>query len=153
MMGMSTFLNIEVLFTSSKSLKPSISQVNFGKYEITTIPTIRESISDTKESCLLKFKDVWSENQQYSYPQKEADYVLSFVSLLLESKIEYVASKSNNVQGEIKQNRSAYLRGIIEASPNIDEMLKKLNSLETDTLRQFLRSCNAYRTSLYLIED
>jgi hypothetical protein len=35
----------------------------------------------------------------------------------------------------------------------MEEMMQKLNSLDTDLLRQFLRSCNAYRASMSLIED
>ena len=81
-------LNIEVLFNSSKSLKPSISKIRFSKYEITTVPTIKESFADTKESWLLKFQDVWKENQSNSNPEKEADYILSLISLIFESKIE-----------------------------------------------------------------
>jgi hypothetical protein len=70
------------MFNSSKSLKPEISRIKFDKYEITTLPILRESFADTKESYLLKFQDVWQENQSHSNPEKEADYILSLLSVL-----------------------------------------------------------------------
>ena len=150
---MTTSLNIEVLFSSSKSLNPDFSKIRFGKYEITTLPTIKESLADTKENCLLNFQDVWKEDQMHSNPEKEADYILSLLSVLFESRIEYGATKLGNVQVSIRQKRSPYLEGRIENLPNIEEIMRKLNSLDKDLLRQFLRSCNVYRASMSLIRD
>jgi hypothetical protein len=150
---LATSLDIEVIFNSSKSISPTISAVKMGKYEITTIPTVRESLTDTKETWMLKFKDVWTDNQMHSNPYKEAEYVLSFLSLLCESKMQYLASKSNSVQSEIRQKHSSYLEGKIEGFPKIEEAIQKMNSLDVDMLRQFLRSCSSYRTSLSLIDD
>ena len=150
---LTTSLDIEVLFSSSKSLKPNISKMKFGKYEITTVPTIKESFADTKESWLLRFQDVWKENQSYSNPEKEADYILSFISVLFGSNIEYVAAKSNNVQVSMNQKRPSNLEGTIESLPNMEELMKKLDSLDSDMLRQFLRSCNAYRAAMSLVRD
>ncbi len=146
-------LDIEVLVTSSKSFNPNISKIKFDKYEITTLPTIKESLTDTKENWLLRFEDAWKEKQTHSNPEKEADYILSVLSVLLESKIEHVATKSNNVQVSIRQRKAPYLEGSINSLPNIEEIIYKLNSLNHDLLRQFLRSCNAYRASISLIEN
>ncbi len=145
---------MEVSFSSSKSLNPSILPIRFGKYELTTLPTVKNSLGDTREIWSLKFDDVWLDNQMHSFPQKESEYILSFLSLLCESKIQYIACKSDNVQSEIRQNNSSsYLDGKIEAMPGIEEALQKMCSMDSELLRQFLRSCNAYQTSLTLIED
>jgi hypothetical protein len=148
-----TSIDIEVLFSASKTINPSVGVVKMGKYVITTIPTIKESIADTKETWMLKFKDVWKDEQMHSNPVREAEYILSFLSVLCESKMEYLAIKSNGVQSEIRQQYSTYLAGKIEAFPLIEEALQKMNSMDTDILRQFLRSCSSYRTALTLIDD
>ena len=146
-------INIEILFNSSKSLEPKHQEIKFGKYKIRTIPTLKESLTDTNENLILEFQDVWKKSQLYSYPEKEGDYILSLLSLLFEAKIDFVASKSNNVQGTIKQRSSFYSRGTLETSFDIEDMLSKLNSMDIDLLRQFLRSCNVYRTALSLIDN
>ena len=78
--------NIEVLFTSSKSLNPSISKIELGKYGVTTLPTMKESLTDTKENCLLRFEDVWTENQTYSrarYCRGGADRVVREIAWVI----------------------------------------------------------------------
>ena len=53
----------------------------------------------------------------------------------------------------MKKKRSSFLRGTIEFPSDFEDLFKKLYSLDLDVLRQYLRSCNAYRTALSLIDD
>jgi hypothetical protein len=146
-------LNVEILFTSSKTLEPRYKEITFDKYKIRTIPTIRSSLNDTAENFLLEFHDIWEENQRHSLPDKEGAYILSLLSVILESKIEFNSLKINNIQGTLRENPASFLTGKLEIPPNLDELFKKLQSMDMDLLRQYLRSCNAYRTALTLLDD
>lgn len=145
--------SIEILFNSSKSLDPKYSEMKFDKYNIRTIPTMKESLFDSHESFILEFNDVWKENQTYSNPVEEGNFVLSLLSVLFEAKIELVANKLNNVQGSIKKRSSYNLEGKFEIKLNIEDIFKKINSMDIDLLRQYIRSCGVYRTALSLIDN
>jgi len=145
-------LQVEILFTASKTLDPSIQKVTFDKYMINSIPTFRESLHDTQERLLLGFKDTWTGRQTHSDPEKEGDYILSLLSLILETKIDLDSTKVNNVQTTIRKKRSPFLKGKIELPSDLAELFQKLRSLDLDTLRQYIRSCDAYRTALSLID-
>jgi hypothetical protein len=146
-------LDVEISFTSSKTLEPRLKGTAFSIYRICSIPTAKESILDTYENLLLKFQDKWREGQINSNPEKEGDYVLSLLSLIMAMKVEFNAIKINNVQGTLRKKRSSFLMGKMELPDDLEELVKKLQGLNTDLLRQYLRSCDAYRTALHLIDD
>jgi len=146
-------LHIEILFTSSKALEPRLKEVTFGKYRIGSIPTAKESLDDTHERFILEFYDLWKEGQTSSNPEKEGDYVLSLLSLVNRMKVKFDSIKINNVQGTLRRKRSSFLMGKIELPTDFEELLKKLQSLDSDLLRQYLRSCSVYRAALSLIDD
>jgi len=145
-------LQIEILFTSSKAFVPVLEEVTFGKYKLRSIPTARESIDDTHESLILEFQDVWKKGQSHSNPEKEGDYALSLLSLVNGMKAEYNSTKVNNVQVTIGRKRSSFLMGKIELPTDVEDLLKRLQSMDPDLLRQYMRSCSAYRTALSLID-
>jgi hypothetical protein len=145
-------LDIEALFTSSKTLEPRLKEVTFGKYKIRTIPTAKESLNDTSESFLLKFQDVWKEEQIASNPETECNYVLAVLSLMLEMSVEFGSIKIDNIQGTLRKKRSSFLMGNIELPSDLEDLFKKLQSMDMNLLRQYLRSCNAYKTALSLID-
>lgn len=144
---------VEILFTSSKALDPRSKEVTFGKYRLRSVPTAKESLDDTHQSCILEFQDSWKEGQVSSNPVKEGDYILAFLSLVNGMKVEFNSSKLNNVQVTLRSRRPSFLSGTIDSSVDVGELCKKLESLDRDLLRQYLRSCSAYRTALSLIED
>jgi hypothetical protein len=142
-----------MLFTSSKALEPRLKEVRFGKYRLSSIPTARESSNDSHEGHILDFQDLWKEGQTSSNPEKEGDYVLSLLPLVNGMKVEFDSVKINNVQGTLRRKRSSFLMGKIELPTDFEELLKKLQSLDSDLLRQYLRSCSVYRAALSLIDD
>jgi len=146
-------IDVRILFATSKALDPKSREVTFDKYKISSIPTARESLTDTSERVLLEFYDLWKNNQMSSNPEKEADYILSLLSLMLQMKVEFDSIMVNNVQATLKKKRSSFLRGKIEFPSDFQDLYKKLHSLDLDVLRQFLRSCSTYRTALSLIDD
>jgi len=146
-------IDVKILLASSKTLEPRLREVTFDRYKISSIPTARESLTDTYESLLLEFYDFWKGGQTSSNPEKEGDYVLSLLSLILQTKIKFDSVKLNNVQVTVKKKRSSFLKGKIEFPSDFEDLFKKLHSLDLDVLRQFLRSCSIYRTALSLIDD
>lgn len=149
----SNALRVEILFTSSKILEPQQKEITLGKYKIRSIPTARESVTDTHERFLLEFYDFWKNGQRSSNPQSEGDYVLSLISLMSSAKIEFDSMKVDDIQGTVKVRRSSFLRGKMEESSESEDLFKKLHSLDENILRQFLRSCSVYRTALSLVDD
>lgn len=145
--------DIKILFTSSKSLKPPSREVPLDKYKISSIPTARESLSDTHENLLLEFYDLWKDDQRTSNPTKEGDYILSLLSLILQMKVEFDSLKVNNAQVTLRRRRSTFLMGKMEFPSDLEDLFKKLHSLDLDVLRQYLRSCSAYRIALSLIDN
>jgi hypothetical protein len=146
-------LHVEVLFTSSKTLEPRLKEITFGKYRISPIPTAKESLDDTHESFILEFQDLWKEGQMSSNPEKEGDFVLSLLSLISGTKVEFDSIRVNNVQGTLRRRRSSFLWGKMDLPTDLEELFKKLQSLNADLLRQYFRSCSAYRAALSLIDD
>jgi len=143
----------EILFTSSKDWDPRLKEVTFGKYKLSSVPRVRESVEDTHESLILEFEDSWAEGQVSSNPEREGDYLLSFLSLINAMKVEFNSLKLNNVQATLRTRRSSFLMGRIDSSVNLGELCSKLESLDQDLLRQYLRGCGAYRTALSLTQD
>jgi len=146
-------IDVKILFSSSKTLEPRLREVTFDKYKISSIPTARESLTDTRENILLEFYDLWKAGQTSSNPEKEGDYILSLLSLILQMKVKFDSTKVNNVQVTLKKKRSSFLKGKIEVPSDFEDLSKRLHSLNLDVLRQFLRSCSIYRTALSLIDD
>jgi len=146
-------LDVEILFISSKTSEPKLKEIKFDKYKIHSVPTARESINDSRESFLLEFCDSWKSGQMSSNPEKEGDYILSLLSLMLQTKINFDSMRINNVQATIKRRRSSFLNGRMDFPPDFEDLFRKLNVMDKDVLRQYLRSCEAYKASLSLIDD
>jgi hypothetical protein len=144
---------VEILFTSSKALEPGLKEVRFNKYRISSIPTAKESLDDSHENLVLDFQDLWKEGQTSSNPEKEGDYVLSLLSLVSKMKVEFDSIKVNNVQVTLRRRRSSSLMGKIKLPTDLEDLLRRLQSMDPDLLRQYLRSCSAYRAALSLIDD
>ena len=146
-------LQIEILFTSSKAFDPSLKEITFDKYKLKSIPTAKDSLEDTHENIMLEFKDFWKEGQIHSNPQGEGDYVISLLSLFNGMKVDFNSIKTNNVQGTLGRRRHSFLTGKMELPSDLDDLFKRLQSMDPDLLRQYLRSCNAYRAALSLVVE
>jgi hypothetical protein len=144
---------VEILFTASKAWDPRLKEVTFDKYKLRSVPTAKESLADTHEGLILEFQDLWKKGQVSSNPEREGDHVLSFLSLVHAMKVEFNSFKLNNVQVTLRSGRSSFLNGKMDSSIDLGELCRKLESLDQDLLRQYLRGCSAYRTALLLIED
>ena len=149
-----TSLSVEVHFTSSKAWSPKLKEVAFDKYKLKSIPTAKQQQDDTQQSLVLEFQDLWEESQVNSNPQREGDYILSFLSLVDAMKVDFNAFKLNTVDlTETLRRRSSFLRGEMDSSIDLGELCRRLKSLDQDLLIQYLRGCSAYRSALSLIEE
>lgn len=146
---------VEILCNSSKSFDPKLKGITLGKYNIRTIPTQKEAVDDSHERVLLEFEYMFGDRKQITaQPLKiEGDYALSILSLILEMKVEFDSMKVGNVQTTLMAGSPSFLMGRINLPSDINELYAKLFSLDLNVLRQFLRSCNVYRSALSLIED
>ena len=144
---------VKVLFTSSKRIHPQFSDVTFGKYAIEPIPS--DEVDETKATnqYLLRFIDQFDKEKGRSSPSREAQLVLSFLSLTFGTNVEIKSFMINSVNfGLFSQDSAASsLLGMITELPDLSEFLMKFSSLEIELARQFIRAANVYKTSVSLI--
>jgi len=116
------------------------------------VPTARESPIDTHENFLLEFQDIWEEQRKSSNPRGESEYVLSLLSLFSEMKVEFDSMQIENIQSTFRRSHSSLI-GKIELPSDLEDLFRKLLSMDVDLLRQYMRGCSAYRTALSMIDD
>ena len=146
---------VVVRFTCSREFAPTIEEAIIGKYRIKPIPARKPIFARFGEELLLSFVDQWEEGQQHSNPMEESRYVLAWFSLALRARIEYRASKINNVDADVQQlPKYKDFVSRLEAFPlEIDDLYHKLLSLDERLLRQYIRSCLVYQSALSMLED
>lgn len=144
---------IKVLFTSSRKIHPQFSDISLGKYIIEPVPSEDSDNSNATNQYLLRFIDEFDEEQGRSTPSREAQLILSFVSLTLGTNIEIKSLMINSVNfGVFSQDVAASsLIGVISELPDLSQYLMKFHSLDIDLARQFIRAANVYKTSVSLI--
>lgn len=147
-------LEVVVRFSSSKGINPSIGEIQLGSYKIRSIPSIRDSMAYTSEEMLLEFADVWTKNQTFSNPEKEARYILDLLSLLGRSRINFNSIRVNNVNVTFRTS-SAYKQfdGYIDLPSDFHDIYNNLFSLDERLFLQFIRSCSAYQNAISLLPD
>ena len=146
---------VVVRFTCSREFAPTIEQAFIGKYRIKPIPSRKPIFARFGEELLLSFVDQWEEGQQHSNPIEESKYVLAWLSLALRARIEYRASKINNVDVDVQQlPKYKDFVSRLEAFPlELDDLYHKLLSLDERLLRQYTRCCLVYQSALSMLED
>jgi len=104
--------DVSVRIQSSRPFPPSLSEIVFDSYRIRPIPT-----SDGEEA-ILQFKDEWVEGQMASHPVQEGKLVLSWLGLVLRSRLSAGASEINNVP--FPSGESAYRQFLQPIDPPQD---------------------------------
>ena len=100
---------------------------------------------------ILHFDDEFNKKEGHSVPVQESQLFLSFFSLISQSKLQIQGSMINNVRSESFGHPNVYgFRGRHETIPDFNLHLNKLQSMDINTARQFLRSCEVYRTAINL---
>ncbi len=153
-MSKESVLNVVIRFSSSKKINPDISEIELGSYKIRSIPSIQDSVTSTAEEMLLEFDDVWIKNQTASNPEKEAHYILSLLSVLGRTRIDFNSIRINNVNVTFRTSR-AYKQfiGRLDLPSDFDDIYNNLLSLNEKLFVQYMRSCSAYQNAISLLPN
>ena len=143
-------LPVQVRFKCGREISPTIEALAFDKYRISTLPSKKDLIQPAGEEGLLEFLDTWQEGQNASNPEKEAEYVLAWLSLVFGMKVEFDSAKINNVNAA---RRGRIPPPKIDADPGLDALFVKLRSLDERGVRQYLRACETYRIAMSMMDD
>lgn len=146
-------MEVKVLFQISRRIHPKFGMLSIGKYSVEPIPTTGAS-PPASNRYLLRFEDEMHEGEFGSQPQAEATLFLSYLSLILGSRLHIESLMVNSVNISIGQ-AVAYqnYQAMIEELPNINSLLAKFKGKNTEVARQFLRACEVYRAALNLMGE
>lgn len=142
-------MEIKVLFHTSKRIAAKFDAIKFGKYTIEPIPVPADVTATTSATnkYLLRFEDEIRAEDGRSHPEQEARFVLSYLSVVLGTPLEFEALMLNSVNAPIAV-REFGKDELIEDLPQIEALYQKLRLSESDFARQFLRACEVYRTAI-----
>lgn len=146
-------MQLKVLFTTSKRIHQKFDNLVIGKYTIEPIPTSSPNSTGATNRYLLLFDDELKGGS--SHPNEDAKLFLSYLSLILGSKVKIESVMTDSAQFIETRTESTFKEyySVIEELPDLDLMLQRLQSLENDIARQYLRACEVYRTALRLIDE
>jgi hypothetical protein len=140
---------VEVRITLSKKLPPGVSEVRFGPYLLHAIPS---EVTEGGEAVLL-FNTGDSQPESIgSDPEAEAAIVCRLLSLLLDTRYRRAGFRLNYIDIPYINEQREYPQflGIIDTS-NLDEHIKRIQSLDEGIARQFLRASHTYSFALDFI--
>jgi|GEM_PF-1200351 hypothetical protein len=144
---------VAVRFSCGREVSPNLAEIKFDKYRITTLPSKRDPFSPSGEDMLLEFPDVWEKDQIASNPEREAQYILAWLSLAFGAKIEFDSAKINTVNITLQRRQHRQRKSPIESDSELNPLFNGLCSLNDKDAQQCLRACEAYRVAVSLTED
>lgn len=149
-------MEVKILFHSSTKLSPSHGNLSIGKYTIEPLPDSSPGADSATTQYLLRFEDeMRPQDNGMSQPEVEGRLFLSYLSLLLSSKITVESMMVNSVNTSNPLTilpYSDYLRTITEL-PNFNTVTAKLRLKEIEVARQFCRACEVYRAAVNMISE
>ena len=149
-------MDVKTKFIHSKAFNPNFENIIFGKYKLENLPTGREGMLSSSWEGLLIFEDNMREGERSSQPIVESDYILYWLSLMFRMRVEPKGILLNNVEtGYTKRYREYYreYEAQITELPDLENLIKKLCSLDIDILRQYIRACAVYNFALTLFGE
>jgi hypothetical protein len=144
---------VAVRFSCGRSISPQLAEIKFDKYRITTLPSKRNLLHPSGEDALLEFDDVWEKGQIGSNPEKEARYILAWISLMFGATVDFDSAKINNVNVTARTRDRRPRQGPIESVPDLNSLFQNLCALDEKGARQYLRACEAYRVAVSLLSE
>ena len=142
-----------VRFNCGREVSSNLTEIKFDKYRITTIPSKRDPLGPGGEDMLLEFLDVWEKEQIASNPEREAEYILGWLSVMFGAKIIFDSAKINNVNITLRRRQRRQMESPIESTSDVNPLFNGLCSLDDGGAQQCLRACEAYRVAASLLED
>jgi hypothetical protein len=100
----------------------------------------------------LEFKDDWIPGQAASNPIQEGKLILSWLSVLLRSRLTVKAEEINGISVKSPTVYSQFT-STFEPPQELDILIEILCALDEKLLRTFLRACDLYQMAAEVIED
>jgi len=104
------------------------------------------------EQAILEFKDQWAEGQQASHPVQEGKLLLSWLAVVLRSRLSVEAAEIGNVSSPPERPYKQFL-GPIEPPADIQELFDRLCGLDDKLFRTYLRACDLYHLATQVMDD
>ena len=142
-------LQISVEFKSSRWISEEIC---FGSYEIRPKPPSKqETIS---KETYLEFIDQWKDGQIGSNPFREAEYILSLLSVFGRTNV-VVASQAINQRklAPVPLARFVQFEGQLILPKDARDLYAKLLSLPSNLFEKYIRSCMTYRKATSILAE
>ena len=148
-----TEIKVDIKFRISGKLKNDFGSIQIGKYTFSKIPS---NLKDNSE-LILSFRDVWKEGQIHSNPEKEAEIILSWLSVILRQRVKFDSGMLNNINNSKENKEKIVFSEEISFQDNITELYTKLKSLPYDEdnklLDKYIRACECYQDALFLSSE
>ncbi len=129
-----------------ESLKAGFSEITFGKYTLSPLPT--KSKDEFKTELLLNFIDKWKDEQTGSNPEKEGEIILSWLSLILRQKVKVNSVRLNEISISNPDQENIIFDSPIRFPENLHDLYSRFKSLPLDLLERYLRACECYQQAL-----
>jgi hypothetical protein len=151
---MNSQMEVKVLFHTSRRIHPKYGVLSIGKYSVEPLPTAETGAQPASNRYILRFNDEIREGESGSQPQAEATLFLSYLSLIIDSRLHIESLMVNSVNVLVGQ-ASIYrdYQAIIEELPDIDSLIARFKNKNPEVARQFLRACEVYRSALNLMGE
>ncbi len=146
-------MQIKVLFRTSKRIHPKFGTVAFGKYVVEPLPTEASDSTSATDTYLMRFDHEMRPDENVANPEGEARLILSFLSLVLGTQLEYKALMIDSVNVPPSPKPTSRGSELLEELPPLDIFHNKLQKADMDMARQFLRACEVYRSAINTLGD
>lgn len=140
-------LDVSMRIQSSRRFPSTLSEIKFDSYRIRPIPT------SGVEEAILDFKDEWAEDQLASNPVQEAKLVLSWLAVVLRSRLNAGPAEVSNVPFNTGDSPYRQFLEAVDPPSDLQALFDKLCSLDDKTLRTYLRACDLYHLAARVIDD
>jgi hypothetical protein len=148
-------MEIKITFKTSQKIHPKFQNLTIGKYTIEPLPSKSPNLTSATNNYLLRFNDEIREGEHMMNPKTEGMLFLSCLSLFLASRLQVESLMLNSINTPETNQMSVYnnYETTIENLPDMDMLIKKLMSKDSDIAKQFMRSCEVYRTAMNILGE
>jgi len=138
---------IESRLILTKSFPRGVSKISFGNYEIRPV----SYFSSTEIEALLSFSHNSANSDGKGHPEEEVDIICRLLSVFLNTRIRKLGTVAddNTIPVFDGRERVQYpqLFGYLEHD-TLDDLIKRVLTLDEDLARQFIRACRCYSYAL-----
>ena len=143
------YMDVRVIVRLSRPLHPKLHDIKIGRYLIKRLPS-DESLGGRTHHYLLEYEDVYLPGDTPSQPEKESRLFISFIAMLLRTRIsvESLMINSVNIGPAHRQEGYKIYQNELEELPDFESALSNITRMSPETAELFLRACEVYRLAL-----